>query len=70
MPKEKSSKTLKRDFKNIENKNLLREIIKGHVAEWLSQGNTIKRIESGETILGEAPPTFSGNSLWTREEKK
>jgi hypothetical protein len=70
MPTEKSLPPLKRDLKNIEDKNLLREIINGHVAEWLSQGNTIKRIESGETILGESPPTFGGNSLWTRDIKK
>ncbi len=62
-----SSQTQKQDLKNIVDKKELRDQVAKDVAEWLSQGNKIKIIPRGLTIIGDAPPTFSGDSIFLRE---
>ena len=57
----------KQDLKNIDDKDELRNLIAKDVAEWLSQGNEIKIIPMGTTIIGDDPPTFSGDSIFVKE---
>lgn len=69
MSNKKNSGQRKQDLQNIKDKDELRKLVGEHVAKWLSEGNEIKKIDSGQSMNGSSPPTFSGNSLWTRETR-